>query len=484
MRELPSNWILVNFNLVSNKITDGTHHTPNYTVSGVPFLSVKNIRNDSIDFDNCKYISLNDHNQLMKRCNPGYRDILLTKSGTIGRTAVIKTKMEFSLFVSVALLKLKQDLLNPFFTKYYFDYYFSKTNIQQTVKGGVIKNLHLEDINKLPIYLPPLPEQQRIVAKIEELFTKLDAGVAALQKAKALLKQYRQSVLKAAVEGKLTEEWRRENGKRIETASVLLERIQAERKQRLGSKYKPPKPVDSSNLPDLPDGWVWATWEDILSNEDGAFKRGPFGSSLKKSMFVESGYKVYEQYCPINDDCSFERYFITEQKYKEMESFAVQAGDYLISCSGSLGKITQVPSQFKKGIINQALLRVRINTKFYSAPFFMHFFGSPYFQKQLLTNTTGSAIQNLKGVRELKAIPIPLMSIQEQDIIVKEIDRLFSIIDESELIINTELKHSQSLRQSILKRAFEGKLVPQDPNDEPVSVLLERIKHVNKLNVG
>ena len=350
--------------------------------------------------------------------------------------------------------------------------------------GGAQPNISQQIIRETEISLPPLPEQNRIVARIEELFTKLDAGVESLQKAKALLKQYRQSVLKAAVEGRLTEEWRRENADRIEPASALLERIQAERKQRLGKKYKSPKPIDTSNLPQLPDGWVWATWEDILSNEDGAFKRGPFGSTLKKSMFVESGYKVYEQYCPINDDCSFERYFITEQKYKEMESFAVQAGDYLISCSGSLGKITQVPSQFKKGIINQALLRVRINTKFYSDPFFMHFFRSPYFQKQLLTNTTGSAIQNLKGVRELKAIPNPLMSIQEQDIIVKEIDRLFSIIDKSELIIDSELKRSHSLRQSILKRAFEGKLVPQDSNDEPASVLLERIKDKNKINVS
>ena len=118
-------------------------------------------------------------------------------------------------------------------------------------------------LKRIQFLFPPLPEQHRIVAKIEDLFTKLDAGIAALQKAKTLLKQYRLSVLKAAVEGKLTEEWRKEHAGEIEPASVLLERIQAERKQRLGKKYKPPKPVDTSNLPDLPDGWVWVSIKSV-----------------------------------------------------------------------------------------------------------------------------------------------------------------------------------------------------------------------------
>ncbi len=213
---------------------------------------------------------------------------------------------------------------------------------------------------------------------------------------------------------------------------------------------------------------MWATWEDILSNDEGAFKRGPFGSSLKKSMFVKSGYKVYEQYCPINDDCSFTRYFIDEMKYQEMKAFAVRAGDFLISCSGvSLGRITQIPNDFQEGIINQALLRVRINRNIYNDSFFIQLFRSPYFQNRIFANSTGSAIPNVKGVKDLKSIPVPLLPIDEQNVILKELDRLFSIIDESEQIIYAELKRSQSLRQSILKRAFEGKLVPQDPNDLP-----------------
>ena len=112
-------------------------------------------------------------------------------------------------------------------------------------------------------------------------------------------------------------------------------------------------------------------WEAVLAHEEGAFKRGPFGSSIKKEFFVASGFKVYEQYCPINDDPSFVRYYITEEKYKELEGFAVRERDLLISCSGvTLGRITQIPKQYEKGVINQALLRVRTNSKIIDDPYF------------------------------------------------------------------------------------------------------------------
>ena len=336
---------------------------------------------------------------------------------------------------------------------------------------------HYQYLEKANIPLPPFPEQHRIVAKIEELFTKIEAGGNALKQVQAQLKCYRQSILKAAVEGSLTAEWREQHMDELEPVDKLLERIQEERKGKLGKKYKETISVDTSDLPKLPEEWAWATWEQILSSDEGSFKRGPFGSSLKKSMFVESGYKVYEQYCPINDDCSFARYFITKEKFLEMKAFSVREKDFLISCSGvTLGRITQVPKEYDEGIINQALLRVRINESVVTSPFFIKFFRSPYFQKIIFEHSTGTAIPNVKGVKELKAIPVPLPSLLEQRIIVNEIERLFSILDKSESIIEYELKRAQSLRQSILKCAFEGKLVSQNPDDEPASILLERIK--------
>ncbi len=372
--------------------------------------------------------------------------------------------------------------ISPLVNPKFFYFQIASSDIQASIRACAstttnISNVNTNRLKEIQLTTSPFNEQRRIVAKIEELFTRLDAGVEALKKVKAELKRYRQAVLKYAFEGKLTADWREKNKDKLEPASKLLERIAKEREKTTKGKAKPLPPVDTSNLPDLPDGWEWAVWETILAYGKDSFKRGPFGSALKKEIFVSSGYKVYEQYCPINDDCSFERYYITPEKYEELKTFAVKQGDFLVSCSGvTLGRITQVPEKYKEGIINQALLRIRINSKAYDMKFFKLFFRSLYFQNKIFENSTGSAIPNVKGVKELKAIPVPLISLEEQNQIAEEIERQFSITDEVEQTIEKSLKEADRLRQSILKRAFEGKLVTQDAADEPAEKLLERIK--------
>ena len=167
--ELPNSWVWVKLDNLCSKITDGTHKTPKYTDSGVPFISVKDIYDNQISFDNTKFISQEEHNELYKRCNPEYDDILLTKSGTIGRTAVIKTQNEFSLFVSVALLKNYKNIIDSSYLSLNIQDFFNKINISQTIKGGVIKNYHITDMKEQLIPLPPLEEQQEIVRILDEV---------------------------------------------------------------------------------------------------------------------------------------------------------------------------------------------------------------------------------------------------------------------------------------------------------------------------
>jgi type I restriction enzyme S subunit len=360
------------------------------------------------------------------------------------------------------------------------------------------------------ILLPPLAEQRAILEKIEALFSDLDNGIANFKKAQEQLKIYRQAVLKKAFEGELTKEWR-EKQTHLPTAGELLKQIKEERQnhynqqiedwkktvkewEKNGKLYDKPRkptmakefpPPNKSEINELPKDWMWVNWNDILDYNDGAFKRGPFGSSLTKSIFVNSGYKVYEQYCPINDDCSFERYYITTEKFKELISFSVKQGDFLISCSGvTLGRITQVPEKFKEGVINQALLRLRLNKDFIDDDFFKFYFRSPFFQKQIFDNSTGSAIPNIKGVNELKAIPVPLLTKVEQKQIIHEIEFRLSVCDKMEQSITESIEKAEALRQSILKKAFEGKLLSeaeiaqckQAADYEPASELLKKIK--------
>lgn len=175
-------------------------------------------------------------------------------------------------------------------------------------------------------------------------------------------------------------------------------------------------------------------WEMGSLHEFCDFVRGPFGGSLKKEIFVDDGYLVYEQYHAINNDFDFGRYFITEQKFKEMKRFEVFANDILISCSGTIGKIAIVPETHKKGIINQALLK--LTPKSTVLPMFVKLYlESSVIQKKYFTNQSGAAIQNVVSVKELKEIPFPNISIDEQRAIVEQVVSEMDKVKECEELI-------------------------------------------------
>ncbi len=217
---IPKEWNWVRLDELSKKITDGTHHTPTYASEGISFISVKDIRNKKINFENCKYISAEEHHELYKRCNPENNDVLITKSGTIGRSCVVQVDRDFSLFVSVALIKPFLNLLNPYYLMYRLDNYIFMTDIQQTIKGGVIKNLHIVDMRQLVFPLLSTKEQNEIVKQIEKHFSIIDKLESVVQKSITESKRLRQSILKQAFEGKLVEQ-----DPNDESAEELLKKI-------------------------------------------------------------------------------------------------------------------------------------------------------------------------------------------------------------------------------------------------------------------
>lgn len=479
---LPNGWKLTTLGNIAKWGSGGTPKSTEKKYYGgtIPWLIIGDL-NDSYVYQSRTHITNEGlKNSSAKIIQPN--SVLLAMYGSIGKLGINKIPLATNQAIAFTE-KLNDDV----YYLYLFYYLLSiRSKLHSLGKGGTQKNISQTVLKPVTIPLPPFEIQQQIVKKIETLFSELDNSVANLKAAKAQLKRYRQSVLKSAFEGKLTAAWREANGDKLETAETLMERIKAEREAAYETKLiewkeavnswekdgkegkKPSKPkklkefqtLSINDLFSLPKEWNWVYWNDILENDEGSFKRGPFGSSLTKSMFVSSGYKVYEQYCPINDDPSFARYYITDQKYNELKSFAVKAKDFLISCSGvTLGRITQIPDLFEEGIINQALLRVRHNHNIYSDDFFVYLFRSRYFQKMIFDNSTGSAIPNVKGVNELKSIPLPLMSIEEQHQIVNEIESRLSEADVMERTIDESLIKAEKMRQSILKKAFEGRLV-------------------------
>jgi type I restriction enzyme S subunit len=374
---------------------------------------------------------------------------------------------------------------NELDTKYLFWYLrYVRSDIVYQAIGGAQPNISQGILKNLDIPIAPLAEQHFIVSEIEKQFSRLDEAVAALKRIKANLKRYKASVLKAAVEGKLTEEWRKENcrgeavprpkivnGKNkathriapTESGADLLKRILAERRKKWekvhpGKKYKEPAAPDTSNLPELPKGWVWVNIEQLAEAIPNAIKAGPFGSSLKKSFYVPKGYKIYGQEQVLRDDPYYGDYYIDEERFRNLSSCSVKPGDILISLVGTIGRVLILPDDIEPGIINPRLVKLSLDSRLMDAKFFKAYLQSPYV-KYLFSLISHGGTMDILNLTILKEIPIPLPPLNEQNIIVEELERISSIEKELESAGETNLKRAERLRQSILKKAFSGRIV-------------------------
>lgn len=448
-----------------------------YVEEGIPFITAGHLSDGKLSFNKMNYISESKFNAL----NNGkllFGDIIYCLRGTLGKCALYMVDKRAAIASSLVILRLN-NIFKRKFVFYYLHSPFGRELVKKYDNGTAQPNLSAESFANYAIPIAPLPEQHRIVAKIEELFSELDSGVEALKTAQQQLKVYRQAVLKWAFEGKLTEEWRSKQ-KNLPTANKLLEQIKAEREKQAKETRKKLKPItpitekELTKLPILPDGWCWVKIVNLLENDPNSIKAGPFGSSLKKECYVEEGYKIYGQEQVISEDPYHGDYYISEEKYKSLISNKVKPGDVLISLVGTIGKILILPDDAKPGIINPRLIKISLDHKSYLPRFFKFYFESSLLKGMYSSESQGTTMDIL-NMSIIKALPFPFLCMEEQKMIVQEIESRLSVTDKAEETIIQSLKQTEALRQSILKRAFEGKLVPQDPNDEPATILLERI---------
>ncbi|NLA15854.1 MAG: hypothetical protein GX877_04880 [Bacteroidales bacterium] len=434
-------WVECKLGEIAKWSSGGTPKSTNksYYNGNIPWLIIRDLNDGSVFNSEKKITQKGLENSSAKIVKPD--SVLVAMYGSIGKLGI--NKVEVTTNQAIAFT---QTQYSGIYNKYLFHYlYYSRPLLHSLGKGATQKNISQTILKIFPFPLPPFPIQHAIVKKIEEHFSSLDNGIDELKKAHKKLKIYRQAVLKKAFEGELTKEWRSNN-----------------------------------NL----DSWSDETFESITNS----LKRGPFGGDLKKAFFVENGYPVYEQQHAINNTFNNLRYFINEERYNLLKACEALPGDYIVSCSGTMGRIARIPKDAKKGIINQALMRIRINEEKISHKYFIKFFKSQMFQSKILQDSRGSGMQNMAGIRELKPIKISLPPRPEQHQIVKEIELHLSVYDAVEKSIKESLLKAELLRQSILKRAFEGKLLTpeeieqckQHPDYEPASVLLEKIKTEKK----
>ena len=392
-------------------------------------------------------------------------------------------------FIGSTLARLTSDLADSSYL-----YYFVHSNygyLNTHTKGVGIPHIDPIVLAEISFPLPPASEQTRIVAKLEELLSDLDAGVVELRTAQKKLGQYRQSLLKAAVEGALTAEWRTEHTP-TETGAQLLERILTERRARWEAKQlakfkeqgkaapkdwqkKYPEPVqpDTTDLPELPEGWVWASL-DQLSTESS------YGTSVKCS-YESKGTPVLR--IPNVSGGNLE---LRDMKFATVDlgldkSDALSVGDVLvIRTNGSIGLVgraaavvTDLPEPH---YFASYLLRLRCIETTCVHRWILAVLTARVGRQWLEARAASSAGQHNISLSTLLTMPVPLPSLAEQALALTEIQDGNEAISRQEDAASLLIKQSAAQRQNILRAAFSGQLVSQDPNDEPASVLLERIR--------
>jgi len=423
--DIPETWKWVRLGTIGYTNIGLTYSPKDIADDGIIVLRSSNIQNDNMDYDDIVRVKMDIPQN--KMCHIG--DILIcARNGSkrlVGKAAIIdKEGMSFGAFMAIF-----RSPCNEYVLQFINSAYFRNSLLGDT--GTTTINQITQDMLKNALIpLPPLAEQKRIVAKIEELLPMIDRYEQAWSRLEEFNKRFpvdmQKSILQMAIQGKLVPQLPEEG-----TGEELYQQIQAEKQRLIKAdiikKEKPLPEIAEDEKPyDIPTNWTWVRFGDL-----GSYKKGPFGSAITKSMFVPKGngsVKVYEQKNAIQKDATLGDYYISREYFEsKMKGFELFPGDIIVSCAGTIGETYVMPNEFEQGIINQALMRMKIFEPLY-IPYFLVFFDF-VLKKDAKSSSKGSAIKNIPPFEVLKNYLVPLPPLAEQKRIVAKLEEILPLCE-------------------------------------------------------
>ena len=424
--EVPEHWEVKRLKFLTNKIVDGAHFTPTYVKEGVPFLRVTDIQEKNIDMEKIKYIPLEEHQELIKRCNPQKGDLLLSKNGTIGISKKIDWNWEFSIFVSLCLIKFNS-LISSNYAKYFFDSNSLQEQIFGLIKKNTVINLHLDKIENFWFVLPSLKEQTAIAHYLDTKLSEIDALIDKQQTLLEKLAEQRTAVITHAVTKGLN----------------------------------PAAPMKNSGvewLGDMPAHWDVKRLKFLITE----LRVGPFGSAIKISDYVQDGKPLYNQRTVLDNSFVNNSIFITDEKYKELNSFQTKSGDFLLTTRGTIGKVAIVPENAEPGIIHPCLIRFKIDENLVLPKLLKSIFNeTDFFKKQLDLQSNATTIDVIYS-NSLKELFLALPPRDEQTAITDYLDQETAKIDRLCETVNQTIDRLKEYRTALITQAVTGKIKVTD----------------------
>ena len=354
----------------------------------------------------------------------------------------------------------------PLWIDYYLKqggFYLSLVNI---ARGAATKRVQPKELLELKIPLPSVEEQEKVIAHFKSVETEDGELKQELTYQQTLLKKLRQQILKEAIEGKLTRQWRINNEKlTVEPASELLKRIQAEKEQlikdRKIKKQKPLPPIsEDEKLFELPKGWEWCRTGALLNK----FSTGPFGSMLHKSDYVAKGIPLVNPANIVNGAIVPSGKMMIDKKTRErLSRYILKAGEFVIARRGDLSKCALVSTQEEDWLCGTGSFFIQ-PSEFISKEFFLKVYRSLFFQQRLAGASVGQTMANLNQKILNNAI-LPLPPLPEQKAIVTKVEKLLAFCDQLESQITSKQTHAEQLMQAVLKEAFSQNYKPEKKNN-------------------
>jgi hypothetical protein len=454
VRELPTGWISAELAQVCTSITDGDHQPPPQVQDGIPFLVIGNIRDHQLDFTDCRHVPAAYYESLNGIRRPQKGDVLFSLVGSYGISVLVRDDTPFCVQRHIGILRPAPEISSTFLALALASRsVFSQAT--EVATGTAQLTVPLSGLRRIRIPIPPWAEQERIVAAIEAAFSRIEAGMAGLETAQRRLDRMRNAIRFAATRGELVAQ---DPGD--EPAASVIARVRPTGRFR-GTKDLPP------GLGPLPSGWTWALMGALAQR----VTVGHVGTM--KDEYVADGIPFLRSQNVREDrfDYSGLRY-ISSEFHARLRKSRLLPGDVVIVRSGNVGTACVVPDSLSEANCADLVILQRPEAV---DPYYAALYMNSLARSRVRAGRVGVALThfNTQSVAEL---PVPVPPLDEQKRIVAEAQRLMSKVDALEAQLSGCLKKAKGLRSSILAAAFSGRLTQQDPEDEPGTVLLERIE--------